>query len=488
MCNKLHLKIKSVCSCGQTYGFVPCGKCVDCRNVTRSSWVFRLRVELDELCNKGWKIGFFTLTYNDDCLPYIPYCLFDGVAAQIPSFKKDDIRGFFVKLKKWIYNQYGCCKRVDKKTKEIIEDNRLRYMCCAEFGEHTKRPHYHGIVCFPPCVPAQEIFDKIHEFWTFGFVFPRDFNGGHDSHGYLHRPFICDSVKAASVYAAKYVCKDIAYLDFVKDLKLRKRFNIYRSEVGIETYGVEVSNPDGSLYAVERDARLIRKVHFEDGVFRVIRLSDYMPFHFQSRSLGLKWLESKTDAQKLDYILRGYHFVGDDSFSLLPVYLKNKIIFSPRYVYENGKRLVRRDSTAFFRNNCREIFEAKVEKLEEVVKKFVSSDFWRSVGATDEEVSLLFCAYGDTKALTSDYLAYFGVPYKECYYIQPWLQWYRRYDENCVDVTNCPRISYEYYNYVHSFFIAAFNLYNKYDLKICEDKLKEERELNRINDFFKSQT
>ena len=58
MCEKGFFSIKSVSNLSSKYAFVPCGQCPSCRNVKRNSWVFRLRVEFEELVKKGWQVGF----------------------------------------------------------------------------------------------------------------------------------------------------------------------------------------------------------------------------------------------------------------------------------------------------------------------------------------------------------------------------------------------------------------------------------------------
>ena len=71
MCSHL-MKIKSVRSNAPKYAYVPCGKCEECRRSQKSQWAFRLRCELDALWRKRWHIGFFTLTYSDECLQNCP--------------------------------------------------------------------------------------------------------------------------------------------------------------------------------------------------------------------------------------------------------------------------------------------------------------------------------------------------------------------------------------------------------------------------------
>lgn len=514
MCNKLKLKIKSVSPCGVRHGFVPCGKCMDCRNHIKSEWVFRLRVELDKLCAKGWKIGFFTLTYNKQHLPYLPAKLIEGEYKRIECFKKDDVRTFIVKLKNWLKKEYAAVKRykyhrVKGKvvSRELLFDDAPRFMICSERGEHTQRSHYHGIICFPPKVPAKPLFDKILELWRgeiypdgknckgFGWVFPKKFDGGVDSHGYNHKPFLCDSTKAAALYAAKYVCKDLAYLDYIKDFSLRKSYKFYHrfvEKIVEKRWDGQLFDPcdigDTIDFEVERSVRVGDCVH-------ELKLSDYMPFHFQSKSIGLSFLDGLTDAQKLSYLQDGYGFVGENSPSTLPVYIKNKILFVPDYQFDNkGKRLVRRKRTAFFREHYKEVFEAKREQIKKQFDQLLDQNTWRSVGASNRDIEYVtsvkeFCEI-DSLTLSNWYLAYYGVRYDECYELPFAAQWYRRYDACFIDSVDFSGVLIlkGVYDFLTAFITNLFELWIKYDVNLNEKKMFDYREVNRINDYWKSQS
>ena len=513
MCNKLHLRIRSNSPAGLAHGWIPCGHCYECREALKNSWVFRLRVELEQLCKQGWKIGFFTLTYSDVNLPYIPEILFESKYRPIPCFKKTDVRDFFVKLKKWLLKTYGCRK-----------DTACRYMVCAEFGEHTQRPHYHGIIAFPPNVDAFVLHRKIKELWYHsdfpdvfgfepnqkGFVYPFDFNGGYDSHGYLHKGFVCNSVKAASLYAAKYVCKDLAWLDKIKGDNFHKVAFKYDTicRINDDCDDKHYSNP---------------LVFIPDygGKKECVRLSDYTPFHYQSKSLGVSFLDSMSESEKVSALNDGCYFVGDDRKQGLPVYLKNKILFTPKYVFTDDsdlpiherflkkhdwifdkvkgkfvfrkgagthRRLVQRECRSFFRENLSEIFRAKCEVVKDKFARLLSPEHWLSLGAPKwviDEVRNLSLRNLDLVQLASDYLCYYGVQYNECYSIAPSLQWYRRYDYDYVDVTYVPLISITYYQTLTYEITRLLQLSVPYDIEEGAKKLVEQREKNRVNDFFK---
>lgn len=110
---------------------VSCGQCVGCRLERSRQWAMRCIHEAQMHENNC----FLTLTYNDDNLPYPP------------SLEVKHYQDFM--------------KRFRKKFK----DHKIRFFHCGEYGDETRRPHYHAII--------------------FGFDFPdkklwkESFNGDH---------------------------------------------------------------------------------------------------------------------------------------------------------------------------------------------------------------------------------------------------------------------------------------------------------------------
>lgn len=125
------------------YQNVPCGKCPACHARRRSEWLLRLI--------KEWEVSetayFFTLTYNDETLPYKYQ---DG--RKVACVRKRDIQLFLKRLRR------------------SIEPFKIRYFIVSEYGPTTYRPHYHGIIFnFPRQLERRvnEIFDAA---WSSGFI------------------------------------------------------------------------------------------------------------------------------------------------------------------------------------------------------------------------------------------------------------------------------------------------------------------------------
>ena len=89
--------------------WLPCGKCLGCQDLTTATWALRLAHE-----NRFHSHStFLTLTYDDEHLP--------------PGLSKPDMQKFWKRLR----------KAVPEKFKTFY---------CGEYGDRTKRPHYHAAV------------------------------------------------------------------------------------------------------------------------------------------------------------------------------------------------------------------------------------------------------------------------------------------------------------------------------------------------------
>lgn len=96
---------------------VDCGHCLACRIKRRSSWVTRME---HEFVTQGAQALFVTLTYNDANCPK------DG------GLSKRHLQLFFKRLRRTM--DYHCDK------------TKFRYYACGEYGDITRRPHYHFII------------------------------------------------------------------------------------------------------------------------------------------------------------------------------------------------------------------------------------------------------------------------------------------------------------------------------------------------------
>lgn len=388
--------------------FVPCGKCEECRDSSKAQWTFRLRSELDYCRSKGWHIGFFTLSYNNSHLPHLPKCLFNKPEdyRKVSCFSRYDVRTFINNIRKRVHERY----RVKS----------LRYMICAEYGksENTHRPHYHGLICFPPEVPPDDMFELIKHNWCDkGFIMPRYITGGVDSHGNNHKPFLIQGdTEGAARYAAKYCCKDIEWHDSIKTLDLDETHPLFKASKS---------------------------------------------FHIQSQGIGRSWLCGKTTKELITLFRKGDGFLGQLKTKALPLYIRNKVLFNPKYVfdeyhgdcgderkhdwsfdYDSGRfvytpgtgthvRLVRREATAFFNAHYKEIYQQKKEYYEELFGQMFDVGFWTNRNCPYDKSIEISNTLMRSKLSASDlsdyFLAWYGVVENQHLNCSPAEAWFSRY-------------------------------------------------------------
>lgn len=123
----------------KNYNTVPCGRCYACRMNNRIEWTYRLYQEL----LGSTSAYFITLTYNDENIPEI---VDKNTGEVLRVLRKSDLQSYI--------------KRLRKKGK-------LRYYAVGEYGEQSKRPHYHMLLFnYNSETPVKDIEEK----WPHGHV------------------------------------------------------------------------------------------------------------------------------------------------------------------------------------------------------------------------------------------------------------------------------------------------------------------------------
>lgn len=470
MCTNLKpLNVNSRSPHGVKFSYVPCGTCSECRKQYQNDWAFRLSAELDCLKKQGWFIGFCTLTYKNSKLPHVPKEAFykESRYRRIACFSRKHVRTFIDNLRKYLWKDYGLTG--------------LRYFVGAEFGEHTKRPHYHMLICWNPLsnvagypmITPFVMHRKILHCWQNGFVFPFKCEGGKDSKGYVHKPFeVSASAFDASHYASKYACKDLA---------------------------------------------------FQETLVGVCQKSEYFKdckcFHLQSKSLGSFLLENSTDEMKLKLLKDGISFQSEEKMQKIPRYLKNKILFTQKYsyitlhgekvekigkeyvnrttgeVFKYAKRIVERCPTGFFKRNYKKIYQKKVEYYQEFISQLLDLTYMESLDIEHKRkydlyddlrkdilnYSVKFC--GRNESLGEDIVRFSGVYGENCYKSNyPALTWFNRF-LSTHEFRTLERIDFERYCSVNVIYskICRFLSFRSDDIKIQE----KERYLNKVNDYIR---
>ena len=113
----------------------------------------------------------------------------------------------------------------------------------------------------------------------------------------------------------------------------------------------------------------------------------------------------------------------------MPIYFKNKLLFTNYYVVDSqGRRLCRRSASDFFKRYYRAIFQKKldyaVQKMDDWLNENKSFSFENKTITTYE----MFTKLGVSREnLCSQYLAYFGVPQEFCFVMPLDEFWFERY-------------------------------------------------------------
>lgn len=186
------------------YQFVPCGKCESCRNIQAYSWIQRLQQH-----SQSHKYTvFFTLTYDEACLPRFikhedllvsaprlnrsfdrngnirEFTVYDGLFIDVNkeldlSDSRDrsyfdrysnfsyssvlDIQKFVKRLR---YNIHEFFKKISpSKECHKFDPERVSYYIISELGSLNQRYHYHGLLFFDSPEIASQIEGFIHKSW-----------------------------------------------------------------------------------------------------------------------------------------------------------------------------------------------------------------------------------------------------------------------------------------------------------------------------------
>lgn len=127
---------------------IACGKCIGCRLERSKEWASRCVHE-----SRLWDSNLFlTLTYDDAHLP------------KNMSLVSKHLQDFWKRLRSWVFSPTGLGRVPEK---EFVDGanrvvNGIRYFACGEYGDTSKRPHYHAIVFnldLPDKIPYKRSFD-----------------------------------------------------------------------------------------------------------------------------------------------------------------------------------------------------------------------------------------------------------------------------------------------------------------------------------------
>lgn len=233
-------------------------------NSRQSDFCTRLCIETDYTYNIGGVVCLLTLTYNNASLPS---AFNPATSERFPCFSRADIRKFLNLLKVRMYRANVSYK----------------YFLCCEFGDTTKRPHYHLLGFLHNKAHIKIFLDTIREIWCYGIVFPAPY-------GNPYAAAVLRSPRNGAAYASKYVCKDLSFW---------------------------------SLPALKRYVEFINKQTDFD---YISKLKDALPRLYESNGIGEVGLNQFSDFPKL--LKDGFFNPLTKKFTKIPNYLINKYLYS----------------------------------------------------------------------------------------------------------------------------------------------------------------
>lgn len=337
---------------------VPCGKCLECRNVMHSEWQTRISFEISDLYARGGKAIFLTFTYNDSCLPHLRVLN----RPEIPCFSHDDVLRFLNKIKVFSNRTFG--------------KGAYKYFFTSEYGSYTKRPHYHALFFLEKNVNEVVFAEKCREYWNYGFMFPkRRGNNYVDNYGNVSSILI-RSLAGGAKYVSKYVTKDLSYFD---DELVKQVLKPYYEEV------------DSDVYCLEGALNVEYITSYRD-VYPAQRFKKCMPKHWQSKGLGSSLVVGKSEEKCVEYLTKGVFNPLTQKVVPCPSYVINKLMYRnvvSQRVNADGKPLYDRFLSDFGKKYYFLLFDSKVKANEERLRSFASTYLqYRSVLA-DMGLSLL---------------------------------------------------------------------------------------------------
>lgn len=183
--------------------------------IRRDAYYQRLCSEINDTYNIGGECIMLLFTYNNAHLPHFYNPLTN---EKVPVFNHEHIRTFLNRLK--VYSRRRSLSP-------------YKYFICMEYGEHTKRQHYHALFFLSNNSEIKQYVDLCRKIWTkdmnLGFTFP-------SLCGNPYEKARLQSKNGAASYASKYVTKDVSYYSLQSVINLKDLLLFYKHNKDIDNY------------------------------------------------------------------------------------------------------------------------------------------------------------------------------------------------------------------------------------------------------------
>lgn len=168
---------------------VPCGSCITCQRSARTFFCHRIQHDVATLAKQGIGSSFVSFTFRDDTL-------------SDRSVHKRDLQLMHKRFRK--------------------SGISFKYLAIGDYGDNTKRKHYHGLYIGLDMAPARALCDK---YWPFGF---------------------CDVepiVSANISYVVRYMQGQTpAYIKQYTDEGFEPPFTLYSNGLGLTLFNAQSDN------------------------------------------------------------------------------------------------------------------------------------------------------------------------------------------------------------------------------------------------------
>ena len=218
---------------------IPCGKCLECRLNYAKTWANRCMLEKEK-----YKDNYFiTLTYNNENLPK------NGV-------NKEDIKKFLKLLRQHYQRKY--------------KHQGIRFFICGEYGDHTARPHYHGIFFNLPIFDLKYFTNRNNQNYYLSEEIAKIWKKG--------QILIGNVTENSCGYVARYITKKRIgknAKEYYEKLKINPEFLTMSTKPGIGREWIEenykkvfnennIIGKNGKIYNIPRYfKKIVKKIDYE---------------------------------------------------------------------------------------------------------------------------------------------------------------------------------------------------------------------------------